>query len=339
MSAWRMPRRLFAAAVGSVCLFVGGCSNFFPSFSGNFAARDVEGDEVPLPEVVNSVQCEVAAFLKTANHYFGSNFSLKKNGQAKVTLQVDAKFEAGVNYAKIDVTQSSLLKLLFIPGDSDNKFPGLNISGFGQNTAEIVVSIPQNPSYAQRIYDKCYPYPPTARGPRPVEGKPFANTYNALSHKDLGLTEWLFAFNERTSEILVPDAVPKPKGKKVGNKEDEAAAAKLKSIKLSTAFSLEVDFSSSVKRLIRIVPIENYPVATIDPTNLHKLTIEFEGTDADSKDKGAKTGKGVQMATLTECLLLQKNANQPAAPGSQCRKTIDKAKAYLEKDAKNEKKS
>ena len=61
MRLFNSPRQLLAAVIAGV--LAGGCSNFFPSFSNNITALDVDGDEIPVAEVVNSVQCEIAEYL------------------------------------------------------------------------------------------------------------------------------------------------------------------------------------------------------------------------------------------------------------------------------------
>ena len=255
-----VPRQLIAAVMAGVC--VSGCADFFPSFSNNLLAPEISGDRVPVAEVLNSVQCEVAAFLMDERQRFVSDenprgvtprngLRIKKGSTVDIKLNVNASVTGGVNYSQIDASDTNLLSLFLIAGSKDIEFPKLTVDGTGENTIEIDTTLT-----IDRDTQGCHKDGPALR----------ANTYNVFSRDSerrgsLGLHQWMHEFFKKTYSETA----------------DANMSPELVKLTMTTKFVLDVSFNSSVKRLIRIIPIQNFPVAKFHPTRTHTLTITFIG--------------------------------------------------------------
>lgn len=304
--------RLLATASA---MFLCGCSNFFPTFNRtNILAAPAHGDRIPLVEVQNTLKCEVGEFFarqltlereddsdsdaikkwkkevneKRREDWKSRNYlRLKEGGSATIELTVTVGAEGGVEYAEVDLDKADLLTAILIAGGKDGiKAPKTELSGTGTTQAKVTMKMKQEGWMQPACNDLLPRYSHANR----------LNPFTVATQK-LGVGNWLDDFFERTN------------GDAAIRKGPEAS---LKEIQLETKFVLVAGIASSVKRWIKLVPINDFPIGSFEHTTTNTLTVTFEGDTNEDKEKGP---------SLSDCLLARAHAERGWA--TSCQETLN----------------
>ena len=264
----------------SIFSLTGCAGDTFPTFGeGNIQHPEIKSKNLPIAEVVNTVKCDLARFLKNPDNIKawndldpqmaakGDQFYLDKEGYATVTLSLKVTTFGNVNFNSLNI-DGTASTILFNPGQvtvdktgvvtpsKTNPLPGFLAKNTGVVTAEISFLIKQ---YARNASPDSVCPPDDKVGFR--DKKPTVNKYSPLHLNTLGIHTWLTGmFRGLSNDVASSPGIP---------------TAQLNSITLSSAFQFQWDVSAGLA--VHFVPTYFPPTGEYNKDTLHTIKIQFQG--------------------------------------------------------------